>query len=191
MKTLTYSILFVIAFAFAAPVTADIVTYDLSASGFNNGSTVVGTLSLDLDLVADATDISIAELNVFATYNLGVNYSTTNFVLNEANSTLDLFGSGAIAASTSELTFDISNGGIGIRFDDDASIGADTLSFLDFGDSILRIGNTTGGANLDEKNLGAISPSFTFSNSVVPEPSSLVLCGLGGVFVAFRRRRIR
>ena len=197
LRTILAGIVFAIVsggISHAAPV-----TFDLGASGFSNGSFVTGSLTIDPDLVADPLDVSIAELDAFSDFSVtvtpGAGVGFTEFTLTDENATLTDFSVAAstITLSDTQMTFNSSALIMRIELDDDASQLFDSLLFLDFGDSILRIGNVTLGTNIDNLNLGTQSPSFTFLNTVsaVPLPAGLwfLLTGLAAFGAMAARRK--
>jgi hypothetical protein len=186
--------------ALGAPAEAALVTYYFNTSGFTNGSTVDGSLSIDLDAVANPSNITLAELNTLADYSFTVNpvaiggIVQPSFVLTDENSTwaFGQTGNRTIAATPTQLTFDISNGLIRVTRDDQAILLWDTLTFQDLNpgsNAIMQITNQTVGTGVDQRNYGTVTPSFTFAASV-PEPSSMLLVGMAsGIGLALRRRR--
>lgn len=196
MRCLVWGVAPILIVLSAVSAQADLVTYGFSQAPLNNGSTVTGSLTLDLGTLGDPTDITFTELNA-ADFSITVTPPTppgtlfSEFTLTDANSTWALQqGNVTIGATATELTFNFTtNGFLTLALNDTTSTSVDSLSFLDFGDSILRLRDTeVGGSNLDQSDFGPLSPSFTFS--AVPEPSSLLLLGVGGVgMMSCRRRR--
>jgi len=73
---------------------ANVVTYDFSQTLQSFGGSIKGTLSLDLDAVANPNNITLAELNAHATYDLSVDNGTStqfsDFQRTNANSVIEL-----------------------------------------------------------------------------------------------------